>query len=981
MNGTRLPDAPVHDDNLRRASVVGRDSVRRRFPELSMRRLLAAAALSTLLLASASPAALAQPRAPAAAPAKVAVPPIVFTQRALPNGMKVFSAVDRGTSNVTVQVWYGVGSKDDPQGRSGFAHLFEHLMFFRTRNMPATYLDRLTEDVGGYNNASTWDDFTNYYEVVPANHLERLLWAEADRMGSLEVDDATFRSERDVVKEEFRQGVLANPYGRLFGLALPMATFQVHPYKRPGIGNIEELNAATLSDVRAFHKTFYRPDNAALIVVGNFEQASFDRWVDAYFGPLKPPAEPLPRVTAVEPPRTGPGQVDAYGPTVPLPAVAITWLAPARSSPDAPALRVLGQILSKGDSSRLYSRLVYEQQIAQSVFGEDQMQQQPGFFAAGAIMAGGKTLDAGEAAVRAEVGRLRDQPVTPAELDKAKTQLTTSALKDRQAVDERANALGFALMWEGDAARANDEIVRIQAVSADDVQRVARKYLADDTRMVIRYRGEDQKPAGAPVWPPTPESAAEPGPAAPPPPAGPTPNPPALGAPVQAALPHPLERTLPNGLRVIVAKSTDLPLVTARLVVRAGGASDPEGKAGLADLTADLLTKGAGKRTAAKLAADVEALGAQLESAAGWDGASLDITVMKDKIDPALSIMADAARRPTLSPEELERLRVQALDGLTVALQDPGDLGGFVTETVVSAGAPYGHMLNGSPASLKRITDADVKALHAAWYRPDNAVLVLTGDLTPEEGFAFAQRHFGDWARPAAALPTVQAATAQNAPRVVVVDIPGAGQAAVTVALPGIRRSDPDYFPAMVANATLGVGFSSRLNQEIRIKRGLSYGAGSAVQARRFPGPIKASAQTKNESAPEVVDLMLAELARLRAEPAPEAELGTRKAVLTGSRGRTLETTEGLADTLASYALQDVPLSELGRFDADVLAVDPAAVRAFADRSLDPAKANIIVVGDARLFIDQLRAKHPDVELIKGSEIDLDRPQLRPAAP
>jgi zinc protease len=941
-----------------------------------MRRLISAAALSVLLL-TAAPAASAQP-APAPAAAKVAVPPIAFKTRTLANGMKVYSAVDRGTSNVTVQVWYGVGSKDDPQGRSGFAHLFEHLMFFRTKDMPSTYLDRLTEDVGGYNNASTWDDFTNYYEVVPANHLERLLWAEADRMGSLEVEASSFHSERDVVKEEFRQSVLADPYGRLFGLALPMATFKVHPYKRPTIGNIAELNAATLADVKAFHETFYRPDNAALIVVGNFDQAEFDTWVDRYFGPLKAPDLPLPRVTTVEPPRKGPGEVDAYGPTVPLPAVAITWLAPARSSPDAPALRVLGEILSKGDSSRLYSRLVYQDQIAQSVFGDESLIQQPGYFYAGAIMAGGKTLEQGEAAVRAEIGRLRDQPVGAAELDKAKTLLTTAALKDRQAVDDKASALGFALMWEGDAGRANDEIARIQAVTAADVQRVAKAYLADDRRMVIRYRSEDRKPAGATDWPPTPDTETPPvetAAAAPAP--EPVPHPPALGEPVEARLPRPVERTLPNGLRVIVARSTDLPLVTAELTVRAGGAVDPVGKAGLADLTADLLGKGAGRRSAAELAADVEALGAQLDARAGWDGASVGLTVMKDKIDAALSIVADAARRPTLSGDELERLRTQALDALTVALQDPGDIGSFVTETVVSAGAPYGHMLNGSPASLKRISQADVKALHARWYRPDNAILVLTGDLTPEEGFALAQRHFGDWARPAASLPEVKAASGQNAPRVVVVDLPGAGQAAVIVALPGIRRSDPDYFPAVVTNATLGVGFSSRLNQEIRIKRGLSYGAGSAVQARRLPGPIKAVAQTKNESAPEVVEMMLAELGKLRGAPAPEAELTTRKAVLTGGRGRTLETTEGLAGVIGGYALQDVPLAELSRYDEKVRHVDPAAVKGFAARALDPAKASIIVVGDARLFLDKLRVRHPDVEVIPAAEIDLDRADLR----
>ena len=369
--------------------------------------------LGFLLVTSAlAPAALAQP--PAAASAEV--PPIVFKQRTLPNGLKVFTSLDKTTPNVTVQVWYGVGSKDDPQGRSGFAHLFEHMMFKATRNMPAETIDRMTEDVGGFNNASTWDDFTNYYEVVPANHLERLLWVEAERLSSLVVDEATFKSERDVVKEEFRQNYLSQPYGRLFGLYVPQASYAAHPYKRPGIGNIEELDAATLDDVRAFHQTWYRPDNAALIVVGNFDEAQLNAWVDKYFGPLTRPAQPMPRVTTKEPPRTKAGVFEGYGPNVPLPAVAITWQAPEAAHPDAAALVVLDAILSSGKSSRLYNSLVYEKQIAAEAMSNADLPQDPGLFMVGAVMASGHGIPEGEAALLAEVKRLRDAPPTAAEL-------------------------------------------------------------------------------------------------------------------------------------------------------------------------------------------------------------------------------------------------------------------------------------------------------------------------------------------------------------------------------------------------------------------------------------------------------------------------------------------------------------------------------------------------------------------------------------
>jgi zinc protease len=333
-------------------------------------------------------------------------------------------------------------------------------------------------------------------------------------------------------------------------------------------------------------------------------------------------------------------------------------------------------------------------------------------------------------------------------------------------------------------------------------------------------------------------------------------------------------------------------------------------------------------------------------------------------------------RDPTLSQDELGRLRAQSLDDLQVELQQPGSLAGFAVARTVFGNSPYGHALGGTPGSLKRITPADVLALHKTWYRPDNAILTLAGDITPEQGFALAEQVFGGWAKPATPLPAIPRAEADAKPQVVVIDLPGTGQAAVTVALPAIRRADPRYYAGVVANGTLGVGFSSRLNQEIRIKRGLSYGAGSRLDARRDTGPFYASAQTKNESAPEVVDLITAELTRLRATKADPSELDTRKAVLTGGRGRALESTNGVAAVLSSLALQDVPLSELDRFDASITAVTPEAVQAFAEAALDPAKADIVVVGDAKLFIDKLRKQHPDLVLIEPGQLDLDSPTL-----
>jgi zinc protease len=912
-----------------------------------------------------------------------AVPPIHYQTRTLPNGLRVYAIRDTTSSSVSVQVWYDVGSKDDPRGRSGFAHLFEHMMFKSTRNLVPEQFDRLTEDVGGFNNASTSDDYTNYYEVVPANHLQRLLWAESERMSSLVIEPGFFNSERDVVKEELRSRVLAAPYGRLFYLYLPLISYDVHPYARPGIGSIEDLDAATIDDVRAFHATYYRPDNAVLVIAGNFDDAELDRWVDQYFAPIARPATAIPRVTAVEPERRQPVSYTVYEPNTPLPAVLLSYPAPPASDADAAAMEVLDGILSTGESSRLHQGLVYRDRVASQASSFVDIKQGRGTLAVYAILASGQTVAAGEAALRREIARFRDTPVTAAELDEAKNELLTAALRGRETVDGRASALAEAVIVDGDPAAADRRLANIAAVTPADIQRVARRWLRDDASAAIRYLPEESQngaredvigigpnvsvaalsaPAHVRIFEPAPEAERV--------------APPAPGPEIVPPVPIPNVQRLPNGLTLVTVENHALPLVTASLVTVGGSAGDAEGRAGTAALTAAVMSEGTRTRSAGELDAAVEALGAALSSTAGWDGSRIGLTVRAGNADAALAIVADVARNPALSEEELDRQRAIAIDAVTVSMSDPGDVAGLTAMRALYGTSAYGHPAAGTIASLRAITRADLESAWRASWTPGNATLILSGDITPARARTLAMRHFGSWrgARTARPVPVVRAAPGTQ---VIVIDMPGSGQAAVAVARNTIDRRDPRFYPALVANSVLGGGYSARLNQEIRIRRGLSYGSGSGVEARRATGPFLTTTQTRNDAAAQVLGLVLAEMRRLGAEPISPAELVARRASLTGDFGRDVETTAGTASVIAGLVTRGLEPGEMARFLPGVLGVTPAQAQSAAAELIAPEGAVIVIVGEASQFLPALRALYPNVTVIPIAELNLDRAALR----
>jgi zinc protease len=456
-------------------------------------------------------------------------------------------------------------------------------------------------------------------------------------------------------------------------------------------------------------------------------------------------------------------------------------------------------------------------------------------------------------------------------------------------------------------------------------------------------------------------------------------TPPPPQTPRSVMFPKPVEKTLANGLRVIVVQRSELPLVSAQLIIKSGGEVDPADLAGVADMTASLLTRGTTKKSATQIAEAIEALGGTLNSGAGWDSSSITTNVMASRIGPALEIVSDVVRNPAFADEEIDRLRRQSLNGLRNALGTPSSIARLAASRVVFRDSPYGHPLSGTPESLPRIKREDIVRIHGMFYRPDNAILVIGGDMTPQNGFALAEQYFGSWQKPAGDLPKFQITTPASEPgnrRIIVIDMPAAGQAYVLAARTAINRDNPDYFPGIVSNSVLS-GYSGRLNWEIRVKRGLSYGAGSSLDTRRWAGVFVATASTKNESGAEVSALTLGEIAKLASAGVAQNELTPRQASLIGGFARQLETTSGLVAQVSSLAIYGISFDQLNQFVSRVQAIKPEDVKKFAAANFATDSTSLIVVGDAKKFLPDLQKQFPQIDVIPIDQLDLNNASLR----
>lgn len=948
--------------------------------------LLSGAAALTLntaapAMAEGHPEGAADAKAANKAPA-LSAPKIEYTRWVLDNGLEVIALPDNSTANVTTSLWYKVGSKHDPEGRAGFSHLFEHILSRKTVNMPYNMINKLTEDVGGQRNASNWIDRTNYYETVPAQYLETMLWTHRERMAFPVIDDEVFEKERSVVKEELRQRVLAPPYGRFQRFVIPENAFDVLPMRRPGIGSIEELDDASLEDARAFHQAYYGPDTATLIVAGNFEIAHLKELVDQHFADIARRADPVSlAITATEPVRTAPRSVTAAAPNVPLPVFGSLWKAPPVTHPDAAAIEVLSAVLSRGESSRLNEALVRSGKAVNAAH-LDAMTMDGGYIASYAVISPAAEPDEVRAILDAELEKVRSQPVTMAELTEAKNEIFSSALSSRQTVRGRAFELGEALVSTGNPDAADIRLEQIAAVTIEDIQRVAQTWLDPQAQVTMSYtRGEYDPAAYANPYPRPQYASVKPATGEPrkvlpeaermaPPPPGEAPE------IVRADF---AETQLANGIPLVSTQTSDVPIATITLVMPGGDATDPLDKAGLSAMAADLADNGTATRSATQIAATLESLGASVGLSSGRDGVYASVTAPSANLEAAGRVLVDIVCSATYPDEEVERERRRALDGFSTTLKDPGALAGLVATRIMYGDAPYGRV--GNLTSMAAITRDDLIDHRRTWWHPANAKLVISGGITASEAERLGETLFGDWTSDAPAPPAVpDPAGDTQGPRTVVIDMPDAGQAAVVAGVRAIARSDKDFYALWLANTVLGSGSNGRLFEEVRTKRGLSYGAYSSLGQSLDAALLTARAQTKNETASEVASVFFNQFELLGNDVLDEETLEKRRLYLSGAIARSLETTGGFNGQVANLMLRGIEPREAFAIADRLAAISPEETAAMARKYLGAGRASLIIVGDAQQFIEPLRQLRGDVEVIPASDLDLGASDLRKAS-
>ncbi|MCW5768003.1 MAG: insulinase family protein [Phycisphaeraceae bacterium] len=865
----------------------------------------------------------------------VAAQSVPYERYQLDNGMTVILHQDRSLPLAALNLWYRVGSKDEPKGRSGFAHLFEHLMFMGTERVPDNQFDLIMESGGGSNNATTSYDRTNYFQSGPSSLLPTLLWLEADRLEDIGrmMTQEKLDLQRDVVRNERRQSYENAPYGRSYLIATQLMFPESHPYHIPTIGTHQDLEAATVHDVQDFFASFYVPSNISMSIVGDFDPEEIKPIIESLFADL-PAGAPTPGKIA---PPARLDRVVRYTTLdkVQLPLISIWYHSPAIYTDGNAEVDLLAQILTDGKSSRLYKRLVMDEGIAAEVEAYQDSNLLGSVLALNVYAMPDADLGRLETLIDEEISTLLESGPSPDELERFKASRELEMLGSMQDVLSRADALNAYQFYFGEPDSFKRDLDRYRNATPESVRRWAAQVLTPDARLIGRILPETpdrlpsardsqpDEPAGSPWMPPSPDSFA-----------------------------------LSNGITVLHFHKPSIPLVYITTLFAPGAPIDDPARPGLTTLAADMLDEGAADLDAIGFADAVSSLGATFDAAASVETAHASMTVIKRNADRAIPLLADALIRPSLQPEDWARVRTLHIENLRQQDDNPQIVAARVANRALFGdSSPYGRPLSGTRQSVESISIENVTSKVHQIFRPEHATILIAGDITRDEARQALERAFGVWTVPAAEpLPKSPIADADSPSglKVLLVDRPGAVQTVVRFAMPAPPYDSPARAVNTMINTLFGGSFTSRLNQNLRERNGYTYGARSSISPFRTRGMLTAGAAIRADATGPAVAEFLKEFDALRNATIDQSELAKSRETV---KADLVESYQGLAGLLANATR---PLAVGMSYEAiakDLLELDTITVDAInkaAARAVDLDRAVLVLVGDKTLILNQL---------------------------
>ena len=867
---------------------------------------------------------------------------IPFQSFTLPNGLTVIVHEDHKAPIVALNVWYHVGSKNEKQSKTGFAHLFEHLMFGGSENLKGQYIEAM-ERVGATDlNGTTNEDRTNYFENVPVAALDYALFAESDRMGHFynTISQEILDLQRGVVQNEKRQGD-NQPYAIADDLIVRATYPSHHPYAHTVIGSMEDLDGASLDDVKEWFKTYYGPSNAVLVIAGDITFDVAKEKVTRYFGHI-PPGPPVAHEEVWIEPMRGEHRETAQD-RVPLARLYKVWNIPQFGSPDVSYLNLVSSILTSGKSSRLYKRLVFDDQIAASVGSYVDSREIGGQFLIVATAKPGHTNQELEKAVDEEMSRfLKDGP-TEAELDRTRTQSLAGFIRGVERIGGfggKSDILARSQTFLGRADGYKEMLARVESATTEELKAVANRWLSDGVYVLsiepypaLRAETEDTAPRDTV---------------------------PALTQNPDPAFPEFQRATLSNGLKVILAERHEIPVVNFWLQVEAGYAADRFGKTGTAKLMGSLLASGTKKRDALQISDEVQMLGAQLSAGSSLDFSTVYLSALRSRLDESLELFSDVILNPAFPESDFRRQQSLQSAGIEAEKATPVQMALRVLPPLLyGPGHAYSLPLTGSGTmeSVAAITRHDVEEFHRTWFKSNNATLIVVGDTTLAEMQPKLEQLFQSWQQ--GAVPSIEVAPVKGPQQAAfyIIDKPEAQQSVILGGSIAPPANTPEEVAFEAVNNTYGGAFSSRLNMNLREEKHWTYGARSLVYGAKGQRPYLAVTSVQSDKTGDTVAEMLREMRELVGRnPITDAEVTKVKdqtiLELAGSR----ETMNAVGSAISDIVEFDLPDDYWETYPARVKALTTEAARDAAKTLIEPGRFVWVIVGDRNIVEPQIQA-------------------------